>query len=72
VSGSDFWTPTRCRSWSARCLLTPRSSAISTTRRSFRLVIVRRIREDAGAGGEGLLPAAGASVPYLWNSVTSL
>jgi hypothetical protein len=37
------------RAWSARCLLTPRISAISTTRRSFRRVIVRSIREDAGA-----------------------
>ena len=40
------------RSWSARCLLTPRISAISTTRRSFRRVMVRSIREVAGVGGE--------------------
>ena len=52
-------------SWSARCLLTPRIWAISTTRRSFRRVIVRSIREDAGAGGEAWHrpPSSGNSGP---------
>jgi hypothetical protein len=61
--------PGRRRSWSARCLLTPRISAISTTRRSFRRVTVRSIREDAEAGGEPLPPATRASPLTLWPSV---
>jgi hypothetical protein len=48
-------------SWSARCLLTPRISAISTTRRSLRRVTVRSIREVATAARPALSGASTSS-----------